>query len=203
MASTRSQSVNNLKQIGLAFHNFASDKNHLPPPVLYGGKSGKVPYSWRVALLPYIEQQELYNSYNFDEPWDGPSNSKLLNVMPAIYGYPRLVGTSKTHTAYFVFTGAQTMLGKGDKPSFMDITDGTSNTFLAVEAQRDIPWTKPEDIPFDPGLPLPQIGGFTPDGANVLLGDGSVRYIKKSIRPEVMKALITRAGGEVVSADQY
>ena len=163
-ASTRTQSINNLKQIGLAFHNFAASNNHLPPPVLYGGKSGKVPYSWRVALLPYLEQQDLYNSYNFDEPWDGPSNSKLLDKMPAVYGYPRLGGTSKTHAAYFVFTGEQTMLGKGAQPSFMDITDGMSNTILAVEAQREIPWTKPEDIPFDPQLPLPQIGGFHPDG---------------------------------------
>ena len=126
--------------------------------------SGKVPYSWRVALLPYLEQQELYNSYNFDEPWDGPSNSKLLDKMPAVYGYPRLGGTSKTHTAYFVFTGAQTMLGKGDKPSFMDITDGMSNTILAVEASVRFPGPSPRTSPSIPQLPLPQIGGFTPDG---------------------------------------
>ncbi len=95
------------------------------------------------------------------------------------------------------------MLGKGDKPTFTDVTDGTSNTILAVEAKREVPWTKPEDIPFDPELPLPQIGGFSPDGTNVLIGDGSVRYIKKTIGPAVMKALITRDGGEVVSSDQY
>ena len=122
---------------------------------------------------------------------------RLSTVIPA------LGGTSKTHTAYFVFTGAQTMLGKGDKPSFMDVTDGSSNTILAVEAQREVPWTKPEDIPFDPELPLPQIGGFTPDGTNVLFGDGSVRYIKKTINPAVLKALITRAGGEVISTDSF
>jgi len=100
-------------------------------------------------------------------------------------------------------TGTQTMLGNGDKPSDRDVTDGTSNTILAVEAQRDVPLTKPEDIPFDPKLPLPQIGGFTPDGANVLFGDGSVRYIRKTISPAALKALITRAGGEVISSDAY
>ncbi len=202
--STRARSVNNLKQIGLAFHIFHSKKNHFPPPVLYGGKSSKVPYSWRVALLPYLEQQALYNSYNFDEPWDGPSNSKLLDKMPAVYGFPGIGGTSKTHTAYFVFTGAQTMLGNGDKPSIANVRDGCANTLLAVEAQRDVPWTKPEDIPFDPDLPLPQIGGFTPDGANVVFGDGSVRYIRKAIvSPATMKALITRDGGEVLSSDAF
>jgi len=100
-------------------------------------------------------------------------------------------------------TGTQTMLGNGDKPSERDVTDGTSNTILVVEAQRDVPLTKPEDIPFDPKLPLPQIGGFTPDGANVLFGDGSVRYIRKTISPAALKALITRAGGEVIRSDAY
>ncbi len=202
-SATRVQSINNLKQIGLAFHTFHDSKGHFPPPVLYGGKSGKVPYSWRVAILPYLAEEEVYNSYNFDEPWDGPNNSKLLDKMPATFGYPAIVGRSKTHTAYFVFTGAQTLLGKGDKPSFTDVTDGLSNTILAVEAKREVPWTKPEDIPFDPQLPLPQIGGFTPDGANVLFGDGSVRTLKSTINPTVMKALITRAGGEVIASDAF
>jgi prepilin-type processing-associated H-X9-DG protein len=201
--ATQAQSVNHLKQIGLAFHTFADSRNHLPPSVLYGGKSGKVPHSWRVALLPYLEQQELYNSYNFDEPWDGPQNSKLLDRMPAVYAYPRLVGASKTHTAYFVFTGKEALLGSGSNPVIADITDGMHRTILAVEAHREVPWTKPEDIPFDATNPLPQIGGFTPDGANVLFGDGSVKYIKKTISQDLLKALITRAGGEVVSSDQY
>jgi hypothetical protein len=203
VASARSTSINNLKQIGLAIHNYASSRNHLPPPVLYGGKSGKVPYSWRVAILPYVEQQALYNEYNFDEPWDGPNNIKLLEGMPAVYAYPGMIGGRQTRAAYFVFSGPEGMLGKGDKPTFMDVTDGTSNTLMVVEAKRDIPWTKPEDIPFDPNGPLPQLGGLTADGFNTAFGDGSVRFIKHTINPHVLKALITRAGGEVISADQY
>jgi len=202
--STRFQSANNLKVVGLAFANYASMYGHLPPPVLYSGKTGKVPYSWRVALLPLLEQRELYSAYNFDEPWDGPSNSKLLDKMPPVYGYPGVLGTSKTLTAYFVFTGPQTMLGKGDKPSYADVTDGASNTILAVEAKRDVPWTKPEDIPFDPRLPVPPIGGFTQDGATVVFGDCSVRYLRKAIKsPEVMRALITPAGGEVINSEAF
>ena len=91
------------------------------------------------------------------------------------------MGRSKTQAASFVFTGKETLLGNGDKPSwFMDITDGPHKTILAVEARREVPWTKPEDIPFDPAFPVPQIGGFTPEGANVLFGDGSVRTIKST-----------------------
>ncbi len=85
----------------------------------------------------------------------------------------------------------------------MQITDGTSNTILAVEARRDIPWTKPEDIPFDSKAPLPELGGFTANGFNALFADGSVHFLKKSIQPHVLKALITRDGGEVVSSDSY
>jgi hypothetical protein len=201
-ASGQSVSINNLKQIGLAIHNFASTNNHLPPPVLYNGASGKVvPYSWRVAILPYLEGQDLYNQYNFDEPWDGPNNIKLLDKMPAVYAHPGADRKSPNRTSYFVFTGPETILGKGDKPnSFADITDGMSNTILAVEAKREVPWTKPEDLPFPP---LPEIGGFSPDGFSALFGDGSVRFIKKSISPTILRALITRAGGEVIAADSF
>jgi len=212
VARNRAMSSNSLKQIALAIHNYASSKNRLPAAVLYGGATGKVPYSWRVAILPYIEQQDLYNHYNFDEPWDGPNNRKLLNAMPATYSYPGPDGSpsSRTNTSYFVFTGEGTALspvsaGKSGTagPTFMDFHDGTSNTILTVEARRDIPWTKPEDIPFNPNGPLPDLGGFTPDGFNAGFADGSVRYIKKSIPEEVLRALITRAGGEVIRSDSY
>ena len=236
-AARRKLSANNLKQIALAFHNYNSTYQHFPAAVNYGGKTKSVPYSWRVAILPFIEQQELYNQYNFDEPWDGPNNRKLLDKMPATYSYPGPDGTpsSRTNSAYFVFTGPSTALSvgpgqgaagammtpmaaarrkvavpdptKGEAvpagPGIMQITDGTSNTILAVEAQREIPWTKPEDIPFFPNGPMPELGGFTPDGFNAAFADGSVRYIKKAIKPNVLKALITRDGGEVISLDSF
>jgi prepilin-type processing-associated H-X9-DG protein len=254
----RFQSVNNIKQIGLAFHNYHNAKGHFPAAVNYGGKSKKVPYSWRVAILPYLEQQELYNAYNFDEPWDGPNNRKLIDKMPATYSYPGVEGTlpKSGYCSYFAFTGPSTALSVGappgrmlpggagmsaiiqgranpprvnsgqrqgpgapsntppaqpgnapvpDGPVYSNFTDGTSNTIMAVEARREIPWTKPEDIPFDPrGAPnVGEVGGFTEEGFNALFADGSVRYIKRSINPIVLKALITRDAGEVISSDSY
>src|SRR5262249_51810770 len=121
------------------------------------------------------------------------------------YAYPGLDGTpsSRSHSSYFVFTGDSTIGGTEGGAKIEQITDGTSNTILAVEAKRDVPWTKPEDIPFDSKAPLPELGGFTPDGFNAGFGDGSVRYLKKSINPGVLKALITQDRGEVVGGADY
>ena len=114
--------------------------------------------------------------------------------MPAVYGYSDVSGARPGHTSYFVFTGPDTALGKGDKPSVADITDGTSNTLLAVEARREVPWTKPEDIPFDPQVELPQLGGFTPEGFNAALLRRVGPVHPEDGRSDVLKALITRAG---------
>jgi hypothetical protein len=220
-ASRRVQSMNNLKQIALAIHNYTdANGGHLPTPVLYGGPNKTMPYSWRVAILPYIEQNDLYLQYHFDEPWDGPNNRKLIDKMPSIYGYPGPAGRaqSATHASYFALAGNAAALGPrtlgpalgprtprpGEGPyqfTFADITDGSSNTIMVVEAKRDIPWTKPEDIPFDPNGPLPELGGFEADAFNAAFADGSVRSISKTIKPHILKALLTRAGGEIVAAD--
>jgi prepilin-type processing-associated H-X9-DG protein len=204
----RAQSVNNMKQIGLAMHNYASVHGHFPPPVVIG-PDGKTPHSWRVEILPYLEQQPLYNAYRMDEPWDGPNNRKLIDLMPATFVSPE--SRSKSVPSYYVLTGKHTIFNGTKGTDFAQITDGTSNTIAAVEAVRDIPWTKPEDIPFDPpgdnildpAVIVPQLGGLSADGFNALFADGSVRFIKNSINPITLKALFTRDGGEVISSSSF
>jgi prepilin-type processing-associated H-X9-DG protein len=195
-AALRAQSVNNLKQIGLAMHNYNNANGHFPPAVLIG-PDGKTPYSWRVALLPYIEQQELFKQYNFSEPWDGPNNRKLLDKIPPIYRAPNAEG-DPTFASYFVPTGPDTLFPGHQGTQLSAIRDGPSNTIMAVEARRPIPWTKPEDIPFDVKAALPEFGGYSPGGFNVLFTDGSVRFVSVSVNPEVLRALFTIAGGEVI-----
>ena len=147
-AARRTQSVNNLKQIGLAFHNYAQVNGHFPSPALLGGGQKNLPYSWRVALLPYLDQEALFRQYRFDEPWDGPNNRKLIDQMPAIYSATGPDGTpaSQSNTCYHVFAGEATALGspwvaggKNTEATFNQITDGTSNTILAVEWQGQRP----------------------------------------------------------------
>ncbi len=197
-ASDRMRSINNMKQIGLAMHNYASTYGRFPPAVLYG-PDGRTPHSWRVALLPYLEQDALFRQYNFNEPWDGPNNIKLVEQMPPVFAATG--GLEPGRTSYFVPVGPNTIFpsGRAQGAGFAEITDGLSNTILAVEAVRPVAWTKPEDIDFDPKADPPEIGGYSADGFNVLFGDGAVRYLKNSIDRHTLKALFTANGGEVIS----
>jgi hypothetical protein len=195
----RTVSQNNLKQIGLAMHNFADANGNNKFPAAAAPEKGSVnPVSWRVRILPYIEQDALYRQYKLDEPWDGPNNRKLLDHMPRIYADPR--NPSKSETVYRVFTGKSTIFPGADAVGFAEITDGTSNTILCVESAKTVPWTKPEDLPFVENGPLPELGGMWPDGFNVLLADGSVRFLSKHIEADALRALITRNGGEIPDA---
>src|SRR5690606_15284814 len=134
-----------LKQFGLALHNYYDVNGRLPAPVMIG-PDGKTPHSWRVAILPYIQQRDLYEQYKFDEPWDSAHNKKLLEKIPAVYRHP-LDERDSTHTSFFALVGKNTLMGEERVGTqFKEITDGTSNTLMIVEAQRDIPWTRPEDI---------------------------------------------------------
>jgi hypothetical protein len=201
-AAKRAHSVNNMKQIGLAMHNYAQEHNHRFPAATMIGPDGKTPYSWRVAILPYIDQKALYDQYKFDEPWDGPNNSKLLDKMPPQYAHPDAGAANMT--SYFMPTGPHTISSDDVGSALREIVDGTSNTILAVEARRNIPWSKPEDIPAPAGpgtegQPLPKLGGFSSIGFNVLFADGAVRFIADSIDPKVLRTLLSKDGAEPFS----
>jgi prepilin-type processing-associated H-X9-DG protein len=199
-AASRSQSINNLKQIALAMHNYASTYGNFPPAVVLG-PDGQTPHSWRVAILPYIEQESLYQEYKLNEPWDSPNNRKVLDKIPSIYRAPGAVG-DRSQASYFAITGPGTILNDANT-GFATILDGTSNTVMVVEAKREVPWTKPEDITILPNQPIPPLGGYSPGGFNAAFADGSVRFIKDSIAEVVLRALFSKAGGEVISYDQF
>lgn len=195
-ASERSVSTNNLKQIALAMHLYADKEKHFPPAVLIG-PDGKTPYSWRVALLPHLGQDALYKQYRFDQPWDSAENRKVLEQVPTVYRHP-LDDSGPFNTSYFVFTGPDTAFP--DEPAkgtgIAEIRDGTSRTILAVEAKRHTPWTKPEDIAYTADGPVPKLGGFSDGAFNAALCDGSVRLIANAIDEKLLRAMITKAGGE-------
>jgi uncharacterized membrane protein len=192
----RTQSVNNLKQIALAMHDYHSTYKHFPPPGIssINDPTGKPLLSWRVAILPYIEQAELYKQFDLTQPWDSPANKRLIAKMPAIFVLPG-AETKEGATHYRVLVGPGAAFETGQKMKISQFTDGTSNTILAVEAAEPTIWTRPDDLPFDPKGPLPKFG-LSPDGFNVAMCDGTVRFIRAGTPAETIRAMITRNGGE-------
>jgi prepilin-type processing-associated H-X9-DG protein len=203
-AARRAQCVNNEKQIGLAMHNFHSSNNVFPKPAITD-KDGKPLLSWRVAILPYIEHKDLYDRFKLDEPWDSPHNKALLKEMPTTYLCPSRSYKGDYTTTYQLMVGPGAMFEKDGETGIQHITDGTSNTIMVLEAETPVPWSKPDDLVFDPNAKPSFYGAGSnhPGGFNAVFGDGSVRFLKKSISLQVFKALLTRAGGEVLRSDSF
>jgi Protein of unknown function (DUF1559) len=200
-AANRSKSSNNLKQIALAFHNYHDVNGRLPADVV--DKDGQPILSWRVLILPYLEQAPLYQEFKLDEPWNEPNNLKLLEKMPKIFESPRIVAKKKGYTAYQGFSGDDALFRPG-KPALTlpGIPDGCSNTLMVLETSSAVPWTRPADIPFDPKKDLPDFGKAYGQRPMAALCDGAVRVLDlKKISAETLKAAVTPNGGEVLGKD--
>ena len=196
-AARRMSSSNNLKMVGLAFHNYHSAFKKLPQNIT--SKDGEPLLSWRVAILPFMDQAELYRQFKLDEPWDSPHNIKLLDKMPEFLRHPAMLTPPGT-TCYQRPVGKGFMSPTGEL-KFRDITDGTSNTILALEAPeaKAVQWTKPDDISINADSPLNSLLDNTRQGFNVVLADGAVRFLSNQIDPEILKALLTRNGAEIIN----
>jgi hypothetical protein len=227
MAAARTTSQNNLKQLGLAFHSHFDVYRRLPPATVYG-KDGRPLYSWRVLVLPFVEQQALYQQFNKNEAWDSPGNMPLLKQMPPVFAHPSYPEEAKQGlTRYQVFVGPA---GEQPRPMFITqpinlmalnnlgmpnlfetqgatlplfgVVDGLSNTIMLAEAAEPVPWTKAADIYYSSKQPLPKLCNCFRNGTNVLLGDGSVRFIDPSkISERTMRDAITADDGNPLGAD--
>jgi hypothetical protein len=184
-------------------HCYQDTHGRLPPAVVYG-EDGTPLYSWRVLVLPYIEQGELYREFHLDEPWDSPHNLALLPRMPPSYAPPsgRAWKVPPHHTACHVLVGKGTAFeGQEGLRLPADFPDGTCNTLLLVEAGEPVPWTKPEDLPYDPEGPLPDLRGLFHDGFRSCMADGSLRFVRKGTSESALRVAITRNGGEAQAPD--
>lgn len=200
-AAQRSSSKNNLKQLGVAMHNFHETFSGFPPNASYSPKEKKL-LSWRVYLLPFVGEGKLFQQFRLNEPWDSDHNKKLIARMPAVFADPAKKTTKKWTTRYLAPVGASLAFsGKPEGLTFRNFTDGTSNTLLFVEVapKQAVIWTKPDDLVVDLKNPLKGLVGENAKGFHAGLCDGSVRFISKSIKLDKLKALFTRNGGEVIS----
>ncbi len=156
-----------------------------------------------MLILPFIEQSELHDEYNFGEPWDGPNNRKLANRMPRMFAFH---GSERgTTTNYFAVVGDETAW-PGTKPlTATDVSDGLGKTILIAENQgSEIHWMEPRDLLLaDMNLTLNTPDGLSSpydDPAAVML-DGSIYRFRSTLRPETLRALLTINGGEPLQTD--
>jgi hypothetical protein len=196
-AARRAQCSNNLKQIALAMHNYHTVHNVLPPGLTVS-PDGKPLLSWRVLLLPYLNQNSLYEQFKLDEPWDSPNNKPLLAQMPNVFQCPSAPQAGPDKTVYQVLIGPGTLFDKPEGNSFSDVTDGTVNTLMVVESKVPAPWTQPEGLKFTPETPIQGLGSAHAGGFDAAFADGSIKFIKNSIAPNMLDAMATRNGGEVI-----
>ncbi len=192
-AAQQSRSDEKLRIIGEAIHDHIAKNAGTLPPAAITSPDGKPLLSWRVQLLPYLNENSLYSQFHLNEPWDSPHNIRLLDRMPAVYAPSRKDANWQSGTTYY-----QAFVGEGavfeTKPGWNGLRlwelDELHMTFLVVEAGDPVLWTKPEDLPFAPNQPLPKLGQFGGD-AKAVFADGSVRTVKKGTSEALIRYCIT------------
>lgn len=189
----RVQCKNHLKQIGLALHNYHDVFGSFPPAYTVGADGGRL-HSWRVLILPFLDEARLYNLLRLSEPWNSPHNVDVAKKVPTVYACPSRAiapGHPASSTSYVAVTGDRTAWPEGGRATRLrDLSDGTSKSILLIESHAETPWAEPRDLSLDEALdqlanadPMRGEGhqstGFFHDlyyGRSILLADGSVRY---------------------------
>jgi len=193
-----------LTQVGFAMLNYEKQQKHFPPAAARD-RNGKPLLSWRVQVLPYLNQQALYERFHLDEPWDSPHNKELISAMPKVFCNAPRESASQGLTAVMVFVGQGAPFDDPEGPRRADVTDGARNTIMIVHAGKDraVPWTKPEDLTFAPADPAAALGTTPAGGFETVFFDGRPMRIASDVEPGILRALITHAGGELINSDVW
>ena len=209
----RNGCINFVRQLTVAILVYEMEHGSLPPAFV-ADETGKPMHSWRVLILPYIEHDDLYGRYDFDEPWDSPANLKLLKECPDIYKCPSRhlpIG----HTCYAAVVGPETVWTGERGTRLEEIVDGPDKTIALVESPTLIPWTQPSDLSIDEFMNSLASGdrnsfghyidhpfkhGHAVSAARV---DGSTLGIYKGMKAESIRAMLTSAGGEDLTEDDF
>lgn len=208
----------NLRMIGIALQNYHGDYGSFPPAYIADAQ-GKPMHSWRVLILPYLDETPLYRRYRFDEPWDGPNNRKLAEKIPKVYRCPlfhqRQMKQAHSHetltplTNYVAISDPGSIISGPVERSVDRVSDGLANTLMLVEVgDFAVHWMQPRDATaeqFFSMLTKTKEDGQErlnhEGGAYVLYCDGSVAYFGSDIDWATLRAMTTIAGGERVNEE--
>lgn len=211
-----------LKQIGFALRNY-HDVYGTFPPAYVADKNGKPMHSWRVLILPFMEYREVYDAYDFTEPWDGPKNRKLAASVPEIYvcpDRPTSGGQGGSHPSYFAVIGPRTVWPGAESRQIGEIkdADGLSQTLMVVESHLpDVAWSEPRDLSFDEAMRLlssqdsSRLGGHLIEdffyerysGRHAVLADGSVHFLRPGLPRDTAVAVLTIDDGRSLEEEWY
>ncbi len=188
----------------MAVANYHEQHGHFPPPYI-ADANGRPMHSWRVLILPFLEQGELYAQYDMSEPWDGPNNRKLAARMPQIYAFHGDYQPGLTTTNYLAVVGPETVWSTRERRSFKNIIDRPGATILIAENRGlEVHWMEPRDLSFaDMSFEVNSPAGVSSkytDPAVAML-DGSLHRLRKELPPATLKAMLTANGGEKIRGE--
>ncbi|QDU95329.1 DUF1559 family PulG-like putative transporter [Lignipirellula cremea] len=195
-AAQKTACSGHMKMISLGLMGY-SDQNRTYPPAFTTDENGKPMHSWRVLILPYLEESALYEQYDFDEPWDGPNNSKLMDKCPEVFRCLADDGDPNA-SSYQVVVDEKTGWKANDGVRVQSITDGISQTIAVVEVrQPGQNWLDPTPLKIaDIPLGKPHSGGM-----NVVYFDGSTHFLPANVDRETLRRLLQINDGEVITSD--
>ena len=197
-AAQRTDAANSARMVILAMHNYHDTQNRMPPAYTTA-EDGTRLHSWRTLILPFVEQNHVYDQIDLESPWDSGSNQKFNDsYMPA---FESVRGETKDAaiTHFVAVVDENTLLQPGTSIALASVPDGTSNTAVLIEyPASDIRWMEPRDITIDEAIDIIQ-NGQLPGGVNVAFADGSVMAIRSDTSAEDIRNLFTVNDGNAVN----
>lgn len=183
----------------MAVANYHEATGHYPPAYL-ADVDGKAMHSWRVLILPYLEERELFEDYDFTEPWNSEANLRLASRMPAVYAFHGDYEPGVVTTNYLAVVGENTTWPGSSTRFLEEVTDQHSETVMLVEnSGQNVHWMEPRDLQFDTmSLLINSPNGISSKyfSPAVVMLDGSLRRLEQGLSPEILRALLTINDGE-------
>ena len=196
----------NLKTAGLAIYSFHDTYEQFPvgesPVIKY--RNGQPLLSWRVHVLPFMDEEvaKLYSQFKLDQPWDSPDNLKMLDQIPKVYQNQDYKGLG-SHTTVLAINGPGAVFNPSEKLHMRDVTDGTSQTVLVINAGPDkaVPWTKPQDLTYQPNAILKSLGDVN-DPFMVMFADGAIYPVRKTVDERMLLKMFQRNDGKFLVREE-